>query len=56
MNVFAIRFFTMSEPAPVILCGKTTQIGEGVIANLKPEYEGAVNQGYLSPLGAAQAD
>ncbi|KAI0426007.1 hypothetical protein F5Y09DRAFT_320269 [Xylaria sp. FL1042] len=25
--------------APVILCGKTEQIGQGVIANLKPEYE-----------------
>ncbi|KAK7746394.1 hypothetical protein SLS53_002353 [Cytospora paraplurivora] len=25
--------------APVVLCGKTEQIGAGVIANLKPEYE-----------------
>lgn len=25
---------------PVILCGKTEAIGVGVIANLKPEYEG----------------
>lgn len=29
----------ISDPIPVILCGKTTQIGTGVIANLKPEYE-----------------
>ena len=26
--------------APVILCGKTEQIGRGVIADLKPEYDG----------------
>lgn len=25
---------------PVILCGKTEQIGAGVIEMLKPEYEG----------------
>ena len=25
---------------PVILCGKTEQIAQGVIAGLKPEYEG----------------
>ncbi|KAI0512912.1 hypothetical protein F5B22DRAFT_637499 [Xylaria bambusicola] len=25
--------------APVILCGKTEQIGQGVIATLKPEYD-----------------
>ncbi|KAK3314303.1 hypothetical protein B0H66DRAFT_630865 [Apodospora peruviana] len=25
--------------APVILCGKTEMIGEGVIAGLKPEYD-----------------
>ncbi|ROV87335.1 hypothetical protein VMCG_10703 [Cytospora schulzeri] len=25
--------------APAILCGKTEQIGAGVIANLKPEFE-----------------
>ena len=30
----------MVESVPVILCGKTTQIGTGVIAALKPEYEG----------------
>jgi len=29
----------MAEGLPVILCGKTTQIGTGVIAALKPEYE-----------------
>lgn len=28
--------------APVILCGKTEQIGVGVIAMLKPEYDGEV--------------
>lgn len=30
----------MSSPQPVILCGKTEQIATGVIANLKPEFEG----------------
>ncbi|GKT87287.1 hypothetical protein Ct61P_05137 [Colletotrichum tofieldiae] len=29
-----------SPPTPVALCGKTEQIGRGVIAGLKPEYEG----------------
>lgn len=26
--------------APIILCGKTEQIGQGVIAGLKPEHDG----------------
>lgn len=26
--------------APVILCGKTEQIGTGVVATLKPEFDG----------------
>jgi hypothetical protein len=30
----------MSSPLPVILCGKTEQIGISVIALLQPEYEG----------------
>lgn len=29
--------------APVILCGATEQIGRGVIATLKPEYDGSWN-------------
>lgn len=30
----------MTEAIPVILCGQTIQIGTGVVALLKPEYEG----------------
>jgi hypothetical protein len=29
-----------SNPIPIILCGKTIQIANGVIENLKPEFEG----------------
>ncbi|KAK7422771.1 hypothetical protein QQZ08_009396 [Neonectria magnoliae] len=29
----------MTSPIPIILCGKTEQIGKGVIAGLQPEYE-----------------
>jgi hypothetical protein len=29
-----------SSPVPIILVGKTEQIGKGVIAGLLPEYEG----------------
>ncbi|KAF7556393.1 hypothetical protein G7Z17_g1438 [Cylindrodendrum hubeiense] len=29
----------MTNPTPIILCGKTEQIGRGVIEGLKPEYE-----------------
>ncbi|KAF2867544.1 hypothetical protein BDV95DRAFT_582356 [Massariosphaeria phaeospora] len=29
----------MAAPLPVVLCGKTEQIGAGVIATLKPEFE-----------------
>lgn len=29
-----------STPIPIILCGKTEQIGQGVIEGLKPEFEG----------------
>ncbi|KAH7009854.1 hypothetical protein EDB80DRAFT_713992 [Ilyonectria destructans] len=29
----------MTNPTPIILCGKTEQIGKGVIDGLKPEYE-----------------
>lgn len=32
----------MSSPLPVILCGKTEQIAQGVIATLKPEMEGTL--------------
>ncbi|CAI6098711.1 hypothetical protein V2G26_001390 [Clonostachys chloroleuca] len=28
-----------STPIPIILCGKTEQIGQGVIEGLKPEFE-----------------
>ncbi|KAI1386226.1 uncharacterized protein F4822DRAFT_431098 [Hypoxylon trugodes] len=39
--------------APVILCGKTEEIGRGVVAGLKPEYE--VIHFVMSPeSGAAQ--
>jgi hypothetical protein len=30
----------MAEQLPIVLCGKTTVIGEKVIELLKPEYEG----------------
>lgn len=30
--------------SPVILCGKTEQIGRGVIATLKPEYDGMLRE------------
>ncbi len=41
----------MSDPLPVILCGKTPQIATGVIASLKPEYEGIISsfQGLEQP-------
>ncbi|KAI3329514.1 hypothetical protein F4824DRAFT_506093 [Ustulina deusta] len=32
------RFFS-NKGAPLILCGKTEQIGRGVIATLEPEYD-----------------
>lgn len=35
------RFLSTTMGAPVILCGKTEQIGKGVIATLKPEFDGA---------------
>lgn len=38
----------MDGPLPVVLCGKTEQIGAGVIAHLKPEFEGS--QPFLKPL------
>lgn len=31
-----------TTPIPVILCGKTERIGEGVIRELQPEYEGTL--------------
>lgn len=34
-------FSSIKMAAPVILCGRTEAIGTGVIANLKPEYEGS---------------
>jgi hypothetical protein len=37
-----IRTFATSRMgAPVILCGKTEAVGTGVIASLKPEFDGA---------------
>lgn len=36
--------------APVILCGKTEQIGRGVIANLKPEFDGLLHLSKYLPL------
>lgn len=35
------RFTSSKMGAPVILCGKTEQIGKGVVATLKPEFDGA---------------
>ncbi|GAW15147.1 hypothetical protein ANO14919_045560 [Xylariales sp. No.14919] len=47
------RRFATKMGAPIILCGKTEQIGRGVIAGLKPEYE--VIHFVMSPeSGAAQ--
>ena len=37
--------------APVILCGATEKIGEGVIATLKPEFEGMFKNMKLHVLG-----
>jgi hypothetical protein len=41
-------------PIPIILAGKTENIGAGVIAALKPEYEGGRKPGFqaeeLEPL------
>ena len=31
----------MAGPLPVVLCGKTEQIGAGVIATRKPDFEGS---------------
>jgi hypothetical protein len=33
----------MAGMIPVVLCGKTTQIAVGVIANLKPEFDGTLH-------------
>ncbi|RWA03042.1 hypothetical protein EKO27_g12063, partial [Xylaria grammica] len=47
------RRFATKMGTPIILCGKTEQIGRGVIAGLKPEYE--VIHFIMSPeSGAAQ--
>ncbi|RYP83086.1 hypothetical protein DL770_005427 [Monosporascus sp. CRB-9-2] len=35
----ATRRFISTMGEPVILCGRSEQIGQGVIANLKPEYD-----------------
>ncbi|KAL6406809.1 hypothetical protein AUP68_09615 [Ilyonectria robusta] len=42
----------MTNPTPIILCGKTEQIGKGVIEGLKPEYE--VVHFVLSPEAGAK--
>lgn len=40
----------MSGPIPVILCGKTTQVGKPASEYLKPEYEGTNTIHRLKPL------
>lgn len=39
----AFRHLSTTMGAPVILCGKTEQIGKGVIETLKPEFEGRLS-------------
>lgn len=36
---YTTRRFVSNMGAPVILCGKTEEIGRGVVASLKPEYD-----------------